>query len=452
MKKLVQGLIRTDNLTIKHSLILLACFANVVYADDECRALLSSPFQKDKVASYFAIPQDSLRDYTDDGFKTLSKKLQKEKNSKARMEALKTLNQMELSLLTFPALEGTVYSGARLSNQAMRETYRVGNTFKAPFNISASKNIQTALKFIKLSKSLAEAISPKLHQRKEVLFIIKSKTGHSIKAISNYPREEEVLFSSHSHFYVKDKHPAKVDEKDIDIIYLQETRSAMKNFNESILGHMNPDETRDWMDALSFVRKSVQENAVLDLNFLISLHKIVSLNMPFTAAISRRNQTHNNLSESFSGILRSHPIDYFISTGDYDEKYFSSEDIEQYQLNPFFNVQNIRKINTEKYSAQVHFVNPKDIERITKEVLNYSAAKIQNAPTYQHKLIAIFQLYKALISIHPFADGNGRAIRLFIYAHLLKEGFPIDFFPNIWEYQAPVSLLVRSYLEGYWSD
>ena len=111
-------------------------------------------------------------------------------------------------------------------------------------------------------------------------------------------------------------------------------------------------------------------------------------------------------------------------------------------------MQNVKKKSEQAYYADAHFVVPREIQTIVNMVLSEGQLAVLKSHTNRMYILNIFKLYKALISIHPFSDGNDRSIRIFIYSQLLKKNLPIEYFPSLSAFENTAANLAQEYVDG----
>ncbi|NUM89622.1 MAG: Fic family protein [Bdellovibrionales bacterium] len=206
-----------------------------------------------------------------------------------------------------------------------------------------------------------------------------------------------------------------------------------------------------WADALGYVEN---RKTGFDLHSLLEVHERVTKGTVFENARQRRALVGEPADVDLSGRLRDHQVDTYVTQGDHIDgdgrRYFLASELEGYLQNPFFLVSTRETLKTgsQRVRATVRFVSPSHVRAVTEQVLATAKDSLARAGTRNEKLITLFQLYRALVSIHPFVDGNGRAIRLYVIALLKKEGFPTEYFPRLPEYETPTSRILKEYIAG----
>lgn len=104
--------------------------------------------------------------------------------------------------------------------------------------------------------------------------------------------------------------------------------------------------------------------------------------------------------------------------------YFTKEELYQISINPFYNLKtpSIREVSPGKYTAIVLLPPGPKVASLVEDVFKNSMTAIQNAQNDKEYVLQVLKLQQALLSIHPFHDGNGRAIKLFSDLLYLKRG------------------------------
>lgn len=135
---------------------------------------------------------------------------------------------------------------------------------------------------------------------------------------------------------------------------------------------------------------------------------------------------------SFAGKLRKDPLDSFVYTGEVASgNRIPREDFDGMSNNPFFwrDSKSVKKFPGEQYEARFYYVPPPLVEKVTKEVIERAAAHLEAAKTDEEYMFYSAALLRDLVTIHPFLDGNGRSIRLFIDMILAKRGLALPMKP-----------------------
>jgi len=101
------------------------------------------------------------------------------------------------------------------------------------------------------------------------------------------------------------------------------------------------------------------------------------------------------------------------------------------------------KIDDDRYQARFHYVPPRLVEQEVQNVIRVAANKLRVAKDAESYIRTALILNKDLISIHPFLDGNGRSIRLFIDMILAKRNYPLPLTPFEKEYSSGIDTILR---------
>lgn len=166
----------------------------------------------------------------------------------------------------------------------------------------------------------------------------------------------------------------------------------------------------------AFRAGGIGENAAVD-----SLMKI-------DRGISFTKLDHRN----FAGKLRKDTLDSFVYTGEVaNGNRILREDFEGMSKNPFFwsDRKSIKQFADGQIQARFYYVPPSLVEKVTKEVIERAAANLEAAKTDEEYIFYSAALLRDLMTIHPFLDGNGRSIRLFIDMILAKRGLALPLKP-----------------------
>lgn len=406
---------------------------------------------QNEIKGFFEHSDQSLIKYTStNGFQHYYDNLS-DSNLSNKSKAINMRSNIENSLFLRKPYENEVYSGAHLDKSYIDKLSRVGEKIKFDYFLSTSKDFEIAVQFSKIQNAYTDP------DKRKVIFVIKSLNGKSIEDVSEFGFEKEVLFTGYTEFVVRNIQDERKNNQDLRLIYLDEVLiKQSENFNKTILRDMKskPNELQDWKKGLEFIFANSKE-LKYDLFDLKQIHKIVSKNMTFEKSILREktlNSGSEKLTLNRSGILRSSDADYFISNGDHidshGQRYFEKSEIEGYLDNPFFFVKLLKKREDVHVAADVHFISPREVEPAVSRVLAEAQVALAKSRTDRQYILNVFKLYKALISIHPFSDANGRSVRLFIYGLLHKRNFPIEYFPTLSEYEHSAARLAEDYLNG----
>ncbi|MCM0606334.1 MAG: Fic family protein [Xanthomonadaceae bacterium] len=389
------------------------------------------------------------------------------------------------------SMKVTSYSGANLDLKDL-DFYRSaeGKQVRLKFFLSSSTSeFQAESKFIQVS------LDSKYVNKTPVIFIISSLTGKDISFKSEYPEEAEVLFKPDTIFLVKNikkrefENIATADKK----IYQQGFEIHLEEIAESAMPQVLPitinsdyvyQSQRDnlrlggyastegttpfvrWLLAhQTYVENSKDHSVTMET--LKEIHKVVmSVEKFYGAKIRRIREKYRkklltlsqsleefyklektieseSTAERFAGKFRARAVDHFIFSGDHFDKdhkrYMTEEEFEGVLANPYFRIQqDSYKKHKDGYKADLHFVPPEFIEPYVESAIQHFLKRSE-----RNFLRAVAVLEKELISIHPFLDGNGRTIRLFIDMILAKHHYPLPLNPLENEYSSSVDDLER---------
>lgn len=430
-----------------------------------------------------------ISDYTEDGYHILNSSLVRPFPRPASTLRWRDKIIEELALL--PPYKGWVFSGAGLSNEefaAIREQF--GKNKEFPYFLSTSKEKSEAAEFIRKQDLKKDP------NRTVVLFSIKSKSGRDISAQSVFPREKEVLFQPEIPFRVTSI-TRVVDEKVLGKkpfwkIELEEqedkpveikpiSKSSDYAFHETIdlkrFGAFGPwlnnKEYQDWRKAYeTFVQAGNQHE--VSVKTLQEIHRMAMNNAFFSGYERRRvrrDYRNGNLtkasaiekllevdqqksytgtkSETLAGKFRENVLDSFEYEGEHQteklERYISAEEIEGLLANPYFRLEtnSLTKIDETKYKARFHYVPPKFVEDETEKVIKNAATRLRLAKDHESYVRAALILHRDLITIHPFLDGNGRTLRLFMDMILAKRNLPLPITPFEKEYSSSIEDILK---------
>jgi fido (protein-threonine AMPylation protein) len=159
-----------------------------------------------------------------------------------------------------------------------------------------------------------------------------------------------------------------------------------------------------------------------------------------------------------AGAFRSEAVDNLIMTGLHidaeGKRYFTREDLYKISMNPYFaidqksvkalagtaDVSALRDGNpssggkTERFEAQVYFAPVEKIESLVHAAIEKARTEILQAQSEMEFTLAVLRLQSSLIAIHPFHDGNGRAIKLLMDYLYLQRGIAVPLHPITHDY------------------
>ena len=192
-----------------------------------------------------------------------------------------------------------------------------------------------------------------------------------------------------------------------------------------------------------FERRRIRED--FRLGKLTEKEALDSL-MKVDAGVSYTGVDHSG----FAGKLRKDPVDNFVYTGEPSVgEGISGSDFRGMSANPFFwlDPKSVKRLPNDEYEATFHYVPPKEVESITRLVIERAAIGLESATSDKQYIQTTAILMRDLATIHPFLDGNGRSIRLFGDMILAKRGLALPLRPmkeaGLSEYTDDVETIAR---------
>lgn len=392
---------------------------------------------------------------------------------------LRNRERLSKSMKSFPEYDGLAFSGTVLTDELFKKlNFYEGKIIQYDYFLSSSRSFKVAEKFSQRDQ-IKYYLKGKSHR---IIFKIQSITGRYIGTKSAYSDQEEVLFDYATKFRI-----GKIEEVE-NVLYISmeeiqiQKNQLIKFFSNEVKNiklvneidsnrfiaaveqapvpsHLKygKETWSDWVNGVSFIKTKINSNQ-LNTQLLKDIHFITSEHMPFNGdykrsirdiyrsgeiskyeaikAINKFETDKNNHldNQAFRGIFRKQEI--FIHNGDSFTKeghmYFMAQELEGFMKNPYFNVdlKSIKIVNNEVIFADVYYLHPELIEDTVDKVLTKADARLNTpAITTREYIETIVLLEKALISIHPFLDGNGRAIRLLCDLLYQRRGLPVPIRP-----------------------
>lgn len=430
-----------------------------------------------------------ISDYTEDGYRILNSSLVRPFPRLAATLRWRDKIIEELALLN--PFKGWVYSGAGLSNEEFASIRnQFGKNMEFSYFFSTSKEKSEASDFIRKQDLKKDP------DRTLVLFSVKSKTGREISAQSVFPNEKEVLFKPGTPFRVtsitrvvdekvlgktpfwkieleeKEESPVEIRAVQNPIDYTFQKAIDLKRFG-AFGPWLNSGEYQDWRRAYeTYVQAGNQHE--ISIKTLQDIHKMAMGNAFFSGYERRRVRrdyrsgklTQANAiqkllevdkqksytgtdSQELAGKLRDHVLDSFEYEGDLQteklERYIPAEEIEGLLANPYFRIEtdSLEKLEEGKYKARFHYVPPKFVEAETEKIIKNAATRLRLAKDNESYVRATLILHRDLITIHPFLDGNGRTLRLFMDMILAKKNLPLPLTPFEKEYSSSIDDILK---------
>jgi hypothetical protein len=217
----------------------------------------------------------------------------------------------------------------------------------------------------------------------------------------------------------------------------------------------------DWRNALRYVEQNA-EGRPLNFDLLKDLHKLSCRNMTFKGYEGRRllNKYKNkeiseadfkkslqalyNQGQVFSGQdhqallgqVRNSELDNLSHQGSArdsnGQRYFTKKEFEAFKANRLVTLvkASYREELDGKIRAEFFYHRPRELEAVSSQIINEAILKIQKTKNLENQIAVALQLQKDLLSVHPFLDGNGRTVRLFMDLLYDRLGLPVPLRPN----------------------
>ena len=133
-----------------------------------------------------------------------------------------------------------------------------------------------------------------------------------------------------------------------------------------------------------------------------------------------------------------------------NSRYFNLDELNNLRNNQYVNVDEstIKKIGDNAYTGKAYYQDVHKVEKSVNEVLEKTEKKLKQARNLREILEATVVMSKDLISVHPFLDGNGRAIRLLGDHILSRYNLPPSLYPNEWDLTMPLNDAVDFHIKG----
>ncbi|MGE3756163.1 MAG: Fic family protein [Pseudobdellovibrionaceae bacterium] len=107
----------------------------------------------------------------------------------------------------------------------------------------------------------------------------------------------------------------------------------------------------------------------------------------------------------------------------------------------------LRKNKNSLWEVDIYLAKAGDIHKLLDQIIGHFLKSTKDASDLEY-IIATTKLELALIGIHPFLDGNGRTIRLFIDWLLYKKGLPVPIHSPAEDFYKPLELQVQERVKG----
>lgn len=118
------------------------------------------------------------------------------------------------------------------------------------------------------------------------------------------------------------------------------------------------------------------------------------------------------------GAYRSDPLEDYEHTGEHEfadgQRRLLAWEIQRAKNNPYFEIdqRSLKKLENGLYSGTIRYLKHNEIETAVEYEIGIVKKRLENTRDPLTQLRAILELETALLTIHPFVDGNGRTIRL----------------------------------------
>lgn len=390
----------------------------------------------------------------------------------------------------------TTYAGTTFSKADFQRIQPL-KKYSPQYFFSTSKDPSIANNFL---ENMGNHNSPSSHVK--VYFEITGKSGRDISKTSKY-NEEEILYPPDAEFIVSeisylfrnangfDTYRVYLKEEDLnppkhtphttsittrDLRRVESRKNYIeqkKNGNNNPLNIYPAEGIKSFENALVFVNQESKKNRDLSVELLKDIHRIALKDHFFEGYYRRRirqeylygniskqealtqlaniHTQKDNTNQLLAGTFRNEKIDNYVMTGlDIDtngHRSYTSSDLFSIATNPFFRIEagSIKKNpkQFDKVDANVLFLPVEKIESTIKSLINQAREDLSLPQSDYEYTIKVLQLQQNLISIHPFHDGNGRAIKLLSDFLFLKRGLAPPLHANNDDYTLSINELYR---------
>jgi len=369
-----------------------------------------------------------------------------------------------------PKHQGIVYSGGTMERTYFNEFYS-----KSPqvigYAFSTSVHLETATRFMR-SKG-----SPQTHVK--VMHVVESRTGVDISKISAFPREAEVLFNYDTLFKINRIENLSKDENGFDVIkvFMTEVQPKLIGQTSDRLLAFKPEtdlprifERSDWakMKDLASLPELLKDPAVKNwietnnwlfanrnkLQFSLALFKDIhrralkdnyyfgyerrrireayqkgkiSKNQAITALKLNQEKVSftGKIPADFAGKFRTEDLDIIVDRG-WTSSPNTRLEILNASLKPFFEIDpaSVKGLENEMFIADIYAPPSHKVEVLAADLFEQAQVSLKETKNNEEYLKKVLELQDALMSLHPFLDGNGRSIRLLTDFLLVQRGLP----------------------------
>lgn len=404
------------------------------------------------------------------------------------------------ALNSFPQFEGVVYSGAVVDDNTLAKwNLKVGAELKFDYFLSSSSDLNIAKAFYsreirswenKKNRVLFEIESlfgrdisskSKYGYEKEILF--KSSSRFKVASISEVPlgtlfgnKSENLMvvkLKEVSHTKLKGKLISESFELNPQIelrrlINEEDWAKAELTMPDAPEMYYGADSAEDFMNAVKYM-KSLPHSTPISIDLLKNIHAIATKKHFFKGYEQRRvklaysngdislQEARSSLDaieqgisfthighDKLSGKFRTEKEDDFFHTGDNflpgGERYFTVDDLDKYNTNPYFfeDIDSRVELSKNQFKSEFHYIYSSDVESEVRNLFEKAIPFLDSATSDEEYIRLVNKLELSLMSIHPFLDGNGRAIRLFADFLYHKRDLPPVLRPK--EYDFTMSL------------
>ncbi|EQC49901.1 Fic/DOC family protein [Bacteriovorax sp. BSW11_IV] len=404
------------------------------------------------------------------------------------------------ALNSFPKFEGTVYSGAVVDEKTLKKwNFKVGEDLRFDYFLSTSSDLKIAKGFysrqirawegektrvlFEIESLFGRDISSKSKYAYEKEILFKSSSRFKVESISEKSlgtifgdRPESLIvvkLKEVPHTKLKGKLTRKNAEIDPKIeirrlINEEDWAKAQITMPDTPELYYGEDSAEDFLNAVKYV-KDLPHSTNISIDLLKNIHAIATKSHFFRGYEQRRiklaytkgdisfqeasaylegvdqGRPYSRMShEKLSGKFRTDKEDDFFHTGDHflpeGERYFTVDDMDKYNTNPYFyeEIESRVELSKNQFKTEFHYVYSSDVENEVQNLFEQAIPFLDSAASDEEYIRLVNKLELSLMSIHPFLDGNGRAIRLFADFLYQKRDLPPVLRPK--EYDFTMSL------------
>lgn len=220
---------------------------------------------------------------------------------------------------------------------------------------------------------------------------------------------------------------------------------------------------KDWFDAASYIQ-GVPKTRAINTALLRDIHRIATKTLFYRGYERRRIEQaarDGRITEGrkaqllleldvyrqpvqYSGVdhrllggqLRTDALDRLLYKPENRDveglRYMTQPELDYLRYNPYLAVDEsqVQAMGKGRYLGGVEFTRPEFVEIATAQVLERLNQRLAMAKSNGEIIYAVAELNRDLIAVHPFLDGNGRAVRLLGDLVLQRYGLPPPLYPN----------------------